>query len=137
MNIKIINIGNRIIEKDFSNYCSELVKRIMPYAKVEEIYLKNTKQLFEVIDKYRNIIVLDMEGEELDSYQFSKLLVRDLTFLIGPHDGFKKEEKKFLFSNLKTLSLSKLTLPHRLCKVLLLEQIYRGFCIINNHPYAK
>lgn len=137
MNIKIINVGNKITEKDFSNYYSELVKRISPYAKVEEIYLRNAKQLFEGIDRFKNVIVLDVGGEQLDSYQFSELLIKDLTFLIGPHDGFKEDEKEFLFRNFKTISLSKLTFPHRICKVLLLEQIYRGFCIINNYPYAK
>lgn len=137
MNIKIISIGNKITDGDLNNYCTELKKRIIPYAKIEEINFKNTKQLFEVIYKYKNIILLDVEGEQLDSNQFSKLLIKDLTFLIGPHDGFKEDEKKFLSYNFQTLSLSKLTLPHRLCKIFLLEQIYRGFCIINNHPYAK
>lgn len=137
MNIKIINIGNKLAEKDLNNYCTELVKRINIYANVEEICFKNTRQLFEVINKFKNVIALDIDGKQIDSYQFSKLLIKDLTFIIGPHDGFKKEEKDFLFSNFEILSLSKLTLPHRLCKILLLEQIYRGFCIIHNHPYAK
>jgi 23S rRNA (pseudouridine1915-N3)-methyltransferase len=137
LNIKIVSIGHKTSESDLNYYCCELIRRISPYSKIEEVNLKNTRQLFDIISKFKNVVVLDVDGRQLDSQQFSKLLVKDLTFIIGPHDGFNNQEKKLLFQLFETLSLSKLTLPHRLCKVLLLEQIYRGFCIINKHPYAK
>lgn len=68
MNIKIISIGNKISEKDLNNYCIELVKRINAYAKIEEVNLKNTKNLYEIIDKYKNIFVLDVDGKQITSF---------------------------------------------------------------------
>ncbi|MCX7769507.1 MAG: 23S rRNA (pseudouridine(1915)-N(3))-methyltransferase RlmH [Proteobacteria bacterium] len=137
MKISVISIGNKIVERDLKEYSNELIKRIKPFAKIEEIYFKETKQLFENIENLTNVIILDVDGKQLNSKEFSELLKKDLTFIIGPHNGFSEQERRHLLNKFKSLSLSKLTFPHRLCKILLLEQIYRGFCILSNHPYAK
>ena len=81
-------------------------------------------------------IALDVEGKEVDSYEFSKLLQdkQSINFFIGGAYGFEKE---FLNRCDATVSLGKITMAHKVAKVVLLEQIFRGFCIANNHPYHK
>ena len=81
-------------------------------------------------------IALDPEGEMLDSYRFADLL-KDRTsvnFYIGGAFGFGEE---FLRQSNKTVSFGRITLSHKLVKVVLMEQIFRGLSIIHNHPYHK
>ena len=85
-------------------------------------------------------IALDPAGVEMDSHQFAKYISNNLertkhiTFVIGGAYGL---DKTLLDSLNSTLSLSKLTLPHLLAKLVLLEQIYRAQTIIQGHPYHK
>jgi 23S rRNA (pseudouridine1915-N3)-methyltransferase len=81
-------------------------------------------------------IVLHPDGKSLDSFEFSKLLSDKMSiqFLIGGAYGF---EDAFVKKCDKVISLSKLTMSHKIAKVVLLEQIYRGFSILSNHPYHK
>lgn len=83
-------------------------------------------------------IVLDERGEHLASEEFSKLFENlpqgELNLFIGGSYGLEDE---FIEKCHKRVSLGKMTLPHRMAKLVLLEQIYRGFTIINNHPYHK
>ena len=87
------------------------------------------------------LAVLDSLGEDLTSPQLASSLadlmnrgVSDVTFLVGSHLGIPKRIKDL--ANLK-LSLTKLTLPHELARVVLLEQIYRAVTIIKGLPYHK
>lgn len=81
-------------------------------------------------------VALDVEGVELSSEQFSALFDQDVNvnFFIGGAFGF---EEAFLGQTQKIISLSRLTYAHKIAKVVLFEQIYRGLCIKNNHPYHK
>ncbi|MGM0623183.1 MAG: 23S rRNA (pseudouridine(1915)-N(3))-methyltransferase RlmH [Campylobacterota bacterium] len=81
-------------------------------------------------------IALDVEGKELDSYGFSQLLQdrAEINFFIGGAYGF---EKQFLNRCDRVISLGKITMAHKVAKMVLLEQIFRGYCIANNHPYHK
>ncbi len=81
-------------------------------------------------------IVLDERGEQLTSVEFARLIENKkvLNFFIGGAFGLGEE---FLRAFDFRLSLSRLTLAHQFAKILLLEQIYRAFCIHNNHPYHK
>jgi 23S rRNA (pseudouridine1915-N3)-methyltransferase len=81
-------------------------------------------------------IVLDPEGETVDSHRFADLL-KDrgtVNFYIGGAYGFERE---FLRQSNKSVSFGRITLSHKLVKVVLLEQIFRGLSIIHNHPYHK
>ena len=86
------------------------------------------------------IITLEIEGEELDSVSLSKKIndtlnnYSNITFIIGGSYGLHEDIKKL--SNYK-LSFSKLTFPHQLFRVILLEQLYRSYKIINNEAYHK
>lgn len=137
MKIKIFTVG-KIKEKDFLDYEGEIKKRISPFTQIIDESLERTEEIFSKIKKDEKLIVLDVTGKELTSFGFSKLLdYPKISFFIGPHDGFPTDFLKEIKNNAEIISLSKLTFPHRLCKIILLEQIYRGFCIKHNLPYAK
>ena len=90
---------------------------------------------------FRSIIALDKNGKEYDSINFSNYLKKliettqkDLTFIIGGSYGIDKE---LLNMADEKLSFSKFTFPHQLMRVIFIEQIYRAFKIMDNHPYHK
>ncbi len=150
--IKIIAIGS-IKEKYLKEAIAEYQKRLQKYTSLEIIELKD--ESFDDIDKTLNkeaekikkhisekdyIITLEIEGKQLDSVEFSKKLeniqleTSNITFIIGGSYGLSAETKEM--SNYH-LSISKMTFPHQLFRVILLEQIYRAFKIKNNESYHK
>lgn len=142
--IKIICVG-KLKEKYLVDACLEYTKRISKYTKLEIIELKdsNIKDERDNILKYINkdyIITLEIEGNMLDSPTLAKkidsifLTNSNITFIIGGSLGLHEDIKKI--SNFK-LSFSTLTFPHQLFRVMLLEQIYRSFKILNNETYHK
>lgn len=150
--IKIICVG-KIKEKYLKEAIEEYKKRLSKYTKLEiievsdidnssiEISLLKEKEL---IEKYINskdfVITLEIEGNMLSSVEFAKKLdsifntSSNITFIIGGSNGLHQDIKSR--SNYK-LSFSKLTFPHQLFRVNLLEQIYRTFKINNNESYHK
>lgn len=94
-------------------------------------------ELARFITKDSSNIALDSRGKELDSIGFSEMLhnigTNSVNFFIGGSYGFTSN----FFTKTKILSLSKLTFSHKIVPLILCEQIYRAFCIINNHPYHK
>lgn len=143
--IKIICVG-KIKEAFYRDAVSEYMKRLSKYHKVEiiEVVDSNIREekelILKKIDKKDYIITMEIEGRENTSIEFSNLIDKTLinnsniTFVIGGSDGLDDEIKKL--SNYK-LSFSKMTFPHQLFRVILLEQIYRAFKIINNESYHK
>ncbi len=96
------------------------------------------KAYSEALKPYKKgfCVALDEGGKELTSVEFAQILdgKNALSFFIGGAYGF---ERGFLAEFDLVLSLSRLTLAHQLAKILLLEQLYRGFCIMRKHPYHK
>lgn len=143
--IKIICVG-KLKEKYLTDACLEYLKRISKYTNVELIELKDSnivkekEEILKHLDKKNYIITLQIDGESIDSIELSKKIDKifitnpNITFIIGGSDGLDEEVKKI--SNY-ALSFSKLTFPHQLFRVMLLEQIYRSFKIINNETYHK
>lgn len=152
MKIKILSIG----KKERSHYdplYKEQEKLISHYANVESIELfSNTiakahsagkaqaqraysTTLEPHLSKHYSI-ALHPEAEMVDSFIFSKLIADKISvqFLIGGAYGF---EKAFVTKCDKAISLSALTMGHKIARMVLLEQIYRGLCINHNHPYHK
>jgi len=154
LKIKIYYIG-----KDSKNKFSEIeqlyLSRLKHYNKVEVnslLPVKNASKLnlndlrkkeeslySKVITAQDTVFLLDENGKSYDSIAFSNQLqvqlnkgTKNLCFLIGGAFGFSNEFKT-KFNN--SISLSKLTFPHHLARILLLEQIYRGFSILKNEPY--
>lgn len=150
--IKIICVG-KIKEKYLKEAIDEYTKRISKYTKIniievsdidnpnKEIVLLKEKELIEKhIDNKDFVITLEIEGNQLSSEELSKKIDSifntnsTITFIIGGSYGLHQEIKER--SNYK-LSFSKLTFPHQLFRVNLLEQIYRTFKINNNEAYHK
>jgi len=81
-------------------------------------------------------IVLDVLGKRLDSYEFSNMIQSsaNINFFIGGAYGFSRD---FISKCDKVISISDLTMAHKIVNIVLLEQVFRGLCIANNHPYHK
>lgn len=150
--IKIITVGS-IKEKYLKDAIEEYKKRLSRYTKLEIIEVKDEglveeKKAIELestkIEKYINerdyIITLEIEGKELNSIEFAEKLEKiqiensNIVFIIGGSYGLSYNIKKK--SNWH-LSFSKMTFPHQLFRVFLLEQIYRAYKINNNQKYHK
>lgn len=150
--IKIICVG-KIKEKFYKEAIEEYQKRLSKYTKlniieVEDINLDNeelikqkeSEQILKHIEKKDYIITLEIEGKKLSSIELSKKIEEletlnpNITFIIGGSYGLDNKIKEM--SNYK-LSFSKLTFPHQLFRVILLEQIYRSYKIKNNESYHK
>ena len=160
INIEIMCIG-KIKEKPIIELIDEYKKRISKYAKLDIIEFPDeslaniTSEINEtkvkdleaekIIKKLENsksyIIALSPNGKMYDSLEFSEKLENiavnsysTITFLIGGSIGLS--DKLLNLANEK-ISFSKLTFPHKLFRVILLEQIYRAFKIANNETYHK
>lgn len=150
--IKILCVG-KIKESFFKEAILEYVKRIKKYSKIEIIEVpdidlnneninleKERDNLIKYINDKDYIITLEIAGKEFNSEMFAELIDKTLitnsniTFIIGGSYGLHNDIKKK--SNL-SLSFSKLTFPHQLFRIILLEQIYRSFKIIKNESYHK
>lgn len=148
--IKIICLGN-IKETYLKEALQEYQKRISKYTKLEIIELRDEKDTANPLKKEKenilkhisekdNIVILDIKGKEYTSEEFATFINKELTlnsnitFIIGSSYGLDEEIKKL--TN-KKISFSHLTFPHQLFRVILLEQIYRAFKILNNETYHK
>ncbi|SET91473.1 23S rRNA (pseudouridine1915-N3)-methyltransferase [Stigmatella erecta] len=86
------------------------------------------------------LVALDERGKSLDSVEFSRYLgkaqtgAKDLLFVIGGDEGLEDSVRQAAHL---TLSLSRMTLPHRLARLVLIEQIYRAFTLLKGEPYHK
>ena len=154
MNINVISVG-RVREKYIRHGIDEFLKRIAPYSSIkiteipaEELNVPIKKALQKEAEKVlRHLknstytIILDKEGKKLSSTSFADKIkeisrqgVNQLAFVTGSSEGLAEEVKKkgdFI------LSVSDMTFPHQLMQLILLEQIYRAFKILNNEPYHK
>lgn len=106
---------------------------------VEEQKLKEGKRMLQAINSDDYLILLDEKGKEMRTIEFSELMEKNfmlprkrIVFMIGGPWGFSDEI--FRRADLK-LSLSKMTFPHQLVRLLFLEQLYRVFTIIKGEPY--
>ena len=149
--IKIICVG-KIKEKFFKDAILEYQKRLTKYTKVEVLELpdcslspnqnkeKEGELILKNIKEKDYVITLEIEGKKLSSLDFSNFLNKtqiensNMIFVIGGSDGLSDLVKQR--SNY-ALSFSDLTFPHQLFRVILLEQIYRAFKIMNNESYHK
>jgi 23S rRNA (pseudouridine1915-N3)-methyltransferase len=120
----------------------DFLRRIAKYTKSEMREVRPDRKTDDPWQKHPTAkkLALDPSGRELDSAGFAALIEqaemqgRDLVFLIGAHDGLPAEWRARADQR---ISLSKLTYPHELARVVLLEQIYRAFATLRGHPYPR
>lgn len=158
MKITIISVG-KLKEKYLLDGIKEYSKRLSKFTKVEEVVLadepikdkdsdalneeikiKEGKKILQAIDK-SYVIALDLKGKMLDSVELAEKILEiqsyhssNITFIIGGSLGLSKEVIDR--ADFK-LCFSKMTFPHQLMKLILLEQVYRAFKINNNETYHK
>jgi len=151
--ISILAIGkfeNSLHQSFFNDYA----KRLKWKLELKELELRNAKNLsaiqvkegegaliLQALKPSSKLIALDEHGKEFTSQGFAKFISEsalrgesDLTFVIGGANGLAPEVLKK--SSLQ-LALGKMTLPHMLARVVLIEQIYRAETIISGHPYHR
>lgn len=159
MKIQILVVG-KVKESFFRQGIEEYKKRLSSYVKLdiqsvkeekapqslsraeeEQVKEKEGKALLRRVDEKDEVILLDIQGEHMDSMKFSKILknygitgTKNLIFIIGGSLGVSNEVRNR--AN-RRISFSKMTFPHQLMQIILLEQIYRGYRIMENHPYHK
>ena len=143
--IKILCVG-KIKEKYMRDAIQDYMMRISKYHKVEILEVEDSdivqekNKILKYIDSRDYIITLDIEGNELTSVEFANKI--DKTFITNSNICFIIGGSNGLDSGIKSLanyslSFSRLTFPHQLFRVILLEQIYRSFKILNNETYHK
>ena len=159
MRIDILAVG-KIKEASFKDAVAEYAKRLSRYVKLNIIEVKDEKtregahehendlvksaeaaRLTDHISDGAYLIPLCIEGEEMTSEGFADMIsalensgVSHIQFVIGGSLGLDEGIKK---KGAKKLSFSRMTFPHQLMRVILLEQIYRAYRIKNNEPYHK
>lgn len=159
MNITIVSVG-KIKEKYLNLGINEFTKRLSKYCKLKLIEVSDEKapenlsetemdnirrkegeKILSKINDNSFIITLCIDGKQLSSEELSKKIDNlaltgdsNITFIIGGSIGLSNEVINK--SNFK-LSFSKMTFPHQLMKLILLEQVYRAFRISRGEPYHK
>ena len=144
MRVRIIAVG-KAKDRDLRSLLGDYYARIGRYAKLEEIEIKDGKvdevagRLARSIPDRSRVVALEVDGQSLSSRGLAAWLeraenesVQSVVFLIGGAYGLPQELSKK--ADLR-LSLSAMTLPHRLARLFLAEQIYRGFSISRGEPY--
>jgi len=153
MKINIYAIDKKGKREIYDPILDHYKKISKPFAKVEitniftntiakaqdstvDIAQKSYTDAFEKFIKGGYNVALDPNGVEVDSIKFSKLLEKsaNVSFFIGGAYGFNKEMLNMCDFK---VSFGKITMSHKLVKLVLMEQIYRGLTILNNHPYHK
>ena len=157
--IKVVAVG-KIKEKFFKDALAEYEKRLSGYVKLKIVEVsdekapenisekealiikeKEAEKILKNIKDSEYVISLEIEGKNLSSLELSELIGKlelegksDITFVIGGSLGLSESVIKRADYH---LSFSKMTFPHQLMRVVLLEQIYRAIKILKNEPYHK
>jgi len=139
MRIKVAWIG-KTKEPAIQALTDEYLKRISRYAEVAGVAVKDEAAIFSLAGgkERHKLVLLDSRGKQFSSEELAAFLEREqvnaipLLFAIGGSDGFSEEARRHAGF---MLSLGKMTLPHELARVVLVEQLYRALTILKRHPY--
>lgn len=158
MTVRILCVG-KLKERYFEDACAEFQKRLGRFCNFEIVEVpdekapeslhpkdellvldKEGKRLMRAIGEKDFVVALAIDGRQMTSEAFAAFLeekeieARPLTFVIGGSLGLSNEV--YACADMR-LSFSKMTFPHRIARLLLLEQLYRGFKIRRNEAYHK
>jgi 23S rRNA (pseudouridine1915-N3)-methyltransferase len=141
--LKIAWIG-KTKERSIEQLTAEYLKRLSRYVDAGSQELADEDALLKMVDKAASrmhpvLVLLDQRGRLFTSEEFAELLrdqqdrgTQQLIFALGPADGFSNQARHA--ADL-ILAFGKMTLSHELARIVLLEQLYRGFTILKGHPY--
>jgi len=137
--IRIVAIG-KVKERYLLEAIREYEKRLVPFCKLELIELKDEGLAKEakLLERYlgAGTFILDVGGKRFSSAEFAQFVKKQdgtLTFIIGGADGIDESLKK----RASAISLSKMTFTHEMCRMFLMEQIYRAYMINSNRKYHR
>ena len=139
MKLRVAWIG-KTKERAIQSLTLEYLKRLERYVPTESLELASEAALAKQLGRPGQLLLaLDSRGKQMSSEELAQLLAEHqnrgtqaLLFAIGPANGWSEE---MLRSAHAQLSLGRMTLPHELARVVLLEQLYRAFTILKGHPY--
>ena len=155
MKLRLIAVGTRMpawVREGFDEYATRMPRECrlelteIPIAErgknadIARLKQAEGEKMRKAIPRDVQVIAFDERGEQLSSPQWASALGkwlqdgRDVALLIGGPDGFSPE---VLERADRRWSLSKLTLPHALARVLVAEQLYRAWSLLHNHPYHR
>jgi 23S rRNA (pseudouridine1915-N3)-methyltransferase len=136
--LRVVAVGRL---RELRSIADGYLGRIRHYVRCEEVEVRGARELAAALPPGATMVALDVAGEELTSKEFARRLGRlstqgkgDVVFFIGGADGLPEN---LVDTAHHRLSLSRLTLPHRLARIVLYEQIYRAFTILRGEPYAR
>ena len=143
MKVVIVAVG-RVKEKPLRAVIDDYYGRIGRYAKLHEVELEDARdvgaKITKAIPERARVVALEVEGQRMSSEGLARVVERcevgsvpALAFLIGGSYGLPPDVSKAADVR---LSLSDMTLPHRLARLFLAEQVYRAFTILRNEPYS-
>lgn len=137
--LRIFSVG-KTKEEWLEQAITEYLKRLQHTASIEFVWAKNNEQLVALVEKEEAVICLDALGRMMDSEKFSSFLVKQLeaggsrlSFVIGGAEGLPASFKK----KYPLISFSLMTFTHQIIRLILVEQIYRGFEICKGSKYHK
>jgi 23S rRNA (pseudouridine1915-N3)-methyltransferase len=137
----VVLAHGKLKDRALRSLVDDYLARIRRYVRIEEIELKSADALLRAVPVDTLLVALEVGGKALSSSGLAAELGRWLShgkgkiaFAIGGAEGLSPELLKLAGFR---LSLSSLTLPHRLARLVLLEQLYRGFTILKGEPYAR
>jgi|SRR5664279_3910864 len=142
--IHLISIANRARSDGFDSLAKVYIDRLAPYVKTEATVLRSEALFFEWAERTRErtppvLLLLDSRGRQFSSEQFAEWLGKQrdsgkqsLVIAIGPADGWSGQARDRADT---LLSLSSMTMPHEMVRLVVAEQLYRAFTILAGHPY--
>src|SRR5262245_21320478 len=153
MKLRVVWIG-KTRSKELSSIVHDFLERLRRFVPTDITELRDPKagddkrqleieeeRLLVSLDTHDRVVVLDVAGESWTSPQLAQFIgkhlrndPRRLTFVIGGYSGMGEKIKS---RSERKWSLSPLTFTHEMTRVLVVEQLYRALCILNNHPYSK
>lgn len=139
MRLALVAAG-KLKDAGLQSLCAEYSRRIQPYAPLDVVEVRDAAGLRAHWTRHPAIrVLLDERGEQLDTRGLARWIehwraegARAAHFYVGDADGFRQEDRAGAD---RLLALSRMTLPHRLARLIVLEQLYRAATLLAGHPY--
>lgn len=137
----VVIAAGKLKQRELRVLADDYLGRIRHYAKCDELEVRSAAELASAVPSGALLVALEVDGESVTSSELAKRVERWtstgkglVAFVIGAAEGIPQSLSR---SAAARLSLSRLTLPHRLARVVLLEQLYRSLTILRGEPYAR
>ncbi|WNO09504.1 23S rRNA (pseudouridine(1915)-N(3))-methyltransferase RlmH [Teredinibacter sp. KSP-S5-2] len=155
MKLSIVAVGTKMpkwVQQGYEEYAKRLPRELTPHlvelavanrgknANIEKLKQQESEQILSSLPRQGRVVALDVLGKKISTEQLAKKMADwqmvgdDVSIVIGGPDGLSRE---CLNHADEKWSLSDMTLPHPLVRIVLIEQLYRAWSILQNHPYHK